>query len=254
MTSNIKNKNDNFSKIALITGASRGIGATVLKNLVKENYYVCGTATTDNSATLITEAIKDFGGQGCGLKLDFGADNLDDFVKLLINLHGAPSIYINNAGITRDNLILRMSNDEWNDVIQINLSAAFRLTKALLRPMVKARWGRIVFLSSVVGLSGNAGQANYAASKAGLGALSRSLAKEVASRGITVNSIAPGYIETDMTKSLKDNVKKAVMDSIPISRFGKPEDVANAVSFLISDDASYITGVTLNVDGGLFMT
>lgn len=250
----VKKNIDNLSKIALITGASRGIGAAVLKNLVKDNYFVCGTATSEESASLIGKTIKNLGGQGCGLKLDFGSDNPDEFMKSFVNSHGSPSIYINNAGITRDNLLLRMSNDEWNDVIEINLSAAFRLTKALLRPMVKARWGRIVFLSSVVGLSGNAGQANYAAAKAGLGAFCRSIAKEVASRNITVNSIAPGYIETDMTSSLKDNVKKVVLDSIPVSRFGKPEDVANAVSFLISDDASYITGITLNVDGGLFMT
>ena len=254
MTIFTQNNNDRSEKIVLITGASRGIGASILTNLVKENYYVCGTATSEESATSITKKIKNFGGQGCGLKLDFSSDNPDEFVKSLIKLHGSPSIFINNAGITRDNLILRMSNDDWNDVIEVNLSTAFRLTKALLKSMVKSRWGRIVFLSSIVGLSGNAGQANYAAAKAGLGAFCRSLAKEVAKRGITVNSIAPGYIETDMTKSLKDDLKDIVLDSIPISRFGKPEDVANAVSFLISDDASYITGITLNVDGGLFMT
>jgi 3-oxoacyl-[acyl-carrier protein] reductase len=147
-----------------------------------------------------------------------------------------------------------MSNDEWDNVVDVNLSAAFRLSKAILKPMIKSRWGRIVYLSSIVGLSGNAGQANYAAAKAGLGGFCRSLAKEVASREITVNCIAPGYIETDMTNSLKDNVKSDVLKSIPVSRFGKPEDVANAVSFLVSDDASFITGVTLNVDGGMFMS
>ncbi len=241
-------------KVVLLTGASRGIGASILKRLVEKKYYVCGTATSDKSANVISEMIKDYGGIGCGLKLDFDSDNLRSFTENLIKLHGLPSIFINNAGITRDNLMLRMTNDEWDDVLEINLSAAFRLTKSILKPMIKLRWGRIIFISSVVGLSGNAGQANYAAAKAGLGGLSRSIAREVASRGITVNCIAPGYIETDMTKSLRDGVKNIVLNNIPLSKFGKPEDVANAVSFLVSDDASYITGVTLNVDGGLFMS
>ena len=178
---------------------------------------------------------------------------MSDFVKKLIDAHGVPSIFVNNAGITHDNLILRMTNEEWDKVIEVNLSASFRLSKAILRSMIKLRWGRIVFISSVVGLSGNAGQANYAASKAGIGGFSRSIAKEVASRGITVNCIAPGFIETDMTESLKENVKASVLNSIPLARFGKPEDIANAVSFLVSEEASYITGVTLNVDGGMFM-
>lgn len=253
MNKPIKTHKNHSLRVALLTGASRGLGASILKNLVSKGYYVCGTATTEKSAKSITTTIENLGGNGCGLVLKYGVDDMSDFVKKLIDAHGVPSIFVNNAGITHDNLILRMTNEEWDKVIEVNLSASFRLSKAILRSMIKLRWGRIVFISSVVGLSGNAGQANYAASKAGIGGFSRSIAKEVASRGITVNCIAPGFIETDMTESLKENVKASVLNSIPLARFGKPEDIANAVSFLVSEEASYITGVTLNVDGGMFM-
>ena len=249
----INNNENNRKKIVLLTGASRGIGASILKKLVEEGYYVCGTATSESSAQLITSSIKNYGGLGCGLVLNFGVDNMSNFVNNLVKDHGVPSVFINNVGVTNDNLVLRMTNEEWDNVIEVNLSASFRLTKAILKPMIKLRWGRIVFVTSVVGLSGNAGQANYAASKAGLGGFCRSVAKEVASRAITVNCVAPGYIKTDMTNNLSDNIKDNVLKSIPLSRFGEPRDVANAVSFLISNNASYLTGVTLNVDGGLFM-
>ncbi|OUV98739.1 MAG: 3-oxoacyl-[acyl-carrier-protein] reductase [Betaproteobacteria bacterium TMED156] len=246
--------NHDSTRIVLITGASRGIGNAILKKLVGQNYYVLGTGTSEKSAQIISETIDSLGGRGFGLVLDLSNDNIDDFVKNILKNYGPPAVFINNAGITKDNLLLRMSEKEWDEVIDVNLSSSFRLTKAILRPMIKYRWGRIIFITSIVGLSGNAGQTNYSAAKAGIGGFCRSVAKELASRSITANCIAPGYIETDMTDSIENNVKQNILSNIPLKRFGRPEDVANAVSFLVSEDASYITGVTLNVDGGMFMS
>ncbi len=246
----IDNKN---KKIVLVTGGTRGIGAAIVEKFTRSNYIVYATATTEKNADTITKMIGKMNGEGQGLVLNLGQDNLSKFVEEFLNKFSAPSIFINNAGITKDNLSIRMKEDEWNDVLNINLSACFKLSKSLIRPMLKARWGRLIFITSVVGLSGNPGQTNYSASKAGLGGFSRSLAREVANRGITVNCVAPGFIETDMTNNLPDDVKNKLATQIPIGKFGKPSDVADAVGFLASNEASYITGDTLNVNGGMFM-
>ena len=196
----------NHSKKVLLTGASRGIGKAILHKLISQGYFVFGTATTEKSAKEITEFISKCGGKGFGVVLDLGVDDINDFVLNLCKDSGSPDIFISNAGITRDNLLIRMSNEDWDTVIEINLSSTFKLSRAILKPMIKARWGRIVFITSVVGLSGNAGQANYASAKAALGGFCRSIAKEFATRGITVNCVAPGYIETDMTNNLNDKL------------------------------------------------
>ena len=203
----MKSLSSNHLKKVLLTGASRGIGKAILHKLIRQGYLVFGTATTEKSARAITEFISKSGGKGFGLVLNLGVDDIDNFVMNLCKDFGSPDIFINNAGITRDNLLIRMSNEDWDTVIEINLSSTFKLSRAILKPMIRARWGRIVFISSVVGLSGNAGQANYASAKAALGGFCRSIAKEIASRGITVNCVAPGYIETDMTNNLKSGFK-----------------------------------------------
>lgn len=242
-------------KFAIVTGATRGIGAAILQGLVKEGAYVIGTATTEAGAQKITDAIKAAGGKGAGAVLDTSkVESIEAFMaNYKTHADEGPHILVNNAGITRDNLMLRMKDDEWTDVIDTNLTGLFRLTKACLRGMMKARWGRIVNISSVSGLMGNPGQCNYAAAKAGVIGFTKSLAKEIASRDVTVNAVAPGFIDTDMVDALGEDVKTAVKDMIPAGRLGRPEEIAAAVLFLASPQASYITGTTINASGGLYM-
>lgn len=241
------------SKSALVTGASRGIGSAIAEKLADQGFFVIGTATTAAGAEQIS---KDLGDRGCGLKLLVqDQHSVEAMVEELATLQvGSPLILVNNAAITRDNLMLRMSAEEWQDVVDTNLSGAFRVTKALLRNMVKARWGRIINVGSVVGRLGNPGQANYVASKAGLEGFTRSLALEVASRGITVNLLAPGLIETDMTAELTNEQRDAMLTRIPLGRMGQANDVAAAAAFLSSDDGAYITGQTLHINGGMFLS
>jgi 3-oxoacyl-[acyl-carrier protein] reductase len=242
-------------RIALVTGATRGIGQAISLALAAQGHTVIGTATTPEGAQKISESLRAAGAKGEGRVLqvnDPAACNalIDDIGAG----HGAIGILVNNAGITRDNLAMRMKDEEWDAVIQTNLSAVFRLSRSVLRPMMKARWGRIINITSVVGVSGNPGQINYAAAKAGVAGMSRALAREVASRNITVNSVAPGFIDTDMTKALSEDQIKTLMLQIPAQRLGTPADVAASVAFLASEGASYITGVTLNVNGGMVMS
>ena len=241
------------SKSALVTGASRGIGSAIAEKLADQGFFVIGTATTVAGAEQISN---DLGDRGCGLKLLVqDQHSVEAMVEELATLEvGSPLILVNNAAITRDNLMLRMSAEEWQDVVDTNLSGAFRVTKALLRNMVKARWGRIINVGSVVGRLGNPGQANYVASKAGLEGFTRSLALEVASRGITVNLLAPGLIETDMTAELTNEQRDAMLTRIPLGRMGQANDVAAAAAFLSSDDGAYITGQTLHINGGMFLS
>ena len=241
------------SKSALVTGASRGIGSAIAEKLADQGFFVIGTATTAAGAEQIS---KDLGDRGCGLKLLVqDQHSVEVMVEELATLEvGPPLILVNNAAITRDNLMLRMSAEEWQDVVDTNLSGAFRVTKALLRNMVKARWGRIINVGSVVGRLGNPGQANYVASKAGLEGFTRSLALEVASRGITVNLLAPGLIETDMTAELTNEQRDAMLTRIPLGRMGQANDIAAAAAFLSSDDGAYITGQTLHINGGMFLS
>jgi len=242
------------SKICLVTGASRGIGAAISDSLGERGYTVVGTATSQSGADKITQRFAEKNVSGAGMVLNVtDRQSIDDLLDKIGEQYGAPTILINNAGITKDNLLLRMKDDEWFDVIDTNLSSIFRLSKACLRPMAKARWGRIVNISSVVGSMGNSGQSNYAATKAGVAGFARSLAKEIGSRGITVNTVAPGFIATDMTKDLPDANKEAMLSQIPLARLGSPEEIASVVSFLISDSASYITGETIHVNGGMYM-
>lgn len=242
-------------KVALVTGASRGIGQAIALELGRMGAVVIGTATTPGGAERIAETLKSAGLQGAGLVLDVGNDESVASTLEHIQQHlGQPLILINNAGITRDNLMLRMKDDEWFDVINTNLSGAYRLSKAVLRGMTKARWGRIVNISSVVGAMGNAGQSNYAASKAGLEGFSRALAREIGSRAITVNSVAPGFIDTDMTRELPDAQRDALLTQIPLGRLGQAEEIAKVVAFLVSDGAAYVTGATIPVNGGMYMS
>lgn len=237
--------------IALVTGASRGIGKAIALQLVDDGFFVVGTATSDNGAEAISGYL---GGTGKGLKLNVtDADSIKDVISEITKSYGVPTVLVNNAGITRDNLMMRMKEDEWDDIISTNLSSVFRLSKACLRGMMKAKNGRIVSIASVVGVTGNAGQANYAASKAGVIGFSKSLAKEIGSRNITVNVVAPGFIDTDMTKDLADDQKAALLSGIPLAKLGQPEDIAHAVSYLCSEKASYVTGETLHVNGGMSM-
>ena len=241
-------------KVALVTGASRGIGRAILMNLAAQGATVIGTATSEKGAHAISQALQDAGHKGEGKVLNVA--DLASIDGLLADMKagvGMPDILVNNAGITRDNLLMRMSEDEWQAIMDTNLTAIFRLTKACLRSMMKARWGRIVSVGSVVGSMGNAGQANYCAAKAGVVGFTKSLGREVASRNITANVVAPGFIQTDMTSDLGDDIKDALMQQIPAARMGSPEDIANAVGFLASEQAGYITGETLHVNGGLYM-
>ena len=241
-------------QIALVTGASRGIGNAILHALGSEGFIVVGTATTQNGANIIQEELNMTGFEGHALVLNVTQDeSIKSCLDTIKEKYSAPTILVNNAGITKDNLLMRMKEVEWNDVIDTNLSSIYRLSKACLRDMMKAKTGRIVNISSVVGASGNAGQANYAAAKAGMVGFSKSLAQEVASRGITVNVVAPGFIETDMTIELTEEQKEGLLKNVPLGRMGNVKDVAAAVKFLVSEDASYITGETIHVNGGLYM-
>jgi 3-oxoacyl-[acyl-carrier protein] reductase len=241
-------------QIALVTGASRGIGRAIASALAAQGMKVIGTATTDAGATAIGEALAAH--EGCrGLRLDVNeGPALDAAIDGIVKEHGALHVLVNNAGITRDMLSMRMKDDDWDAVIATNLKAVFRASRAAIRPMMKQRYGRIVNITSVVGASGNAGQANYAAAKAGVAGMTRSLARELGSRGITVNCVAPGFIETDMTKSLSEAQTSALMAQIPLGRLGHASDIAHAVAFLASPNAGYITGTELHVNGGMFMS
>lgn len=241
-------------KVALVTGASRGIGKAILADLISQGATVIGTATSESGAEKITKYIADQNGKGEGMVLNMGdAASIDALVAQIKEKYNAVNILVNNAGITRDNLMMRMKDDEWDDVINTNLTGIFKLTKACMRPMIKARWGRIINISSVSGLMGNPGQCNYAAAKAGLVGFTKSLAKEIASRGVTVNAVAPGFIGTDMVDKLDDAVQNAAVEMIPVGRFGQPEEIAAAVTFLASPGASYVTGTVINASGGLYM-
>lgn len=241
-------------KVALVTGASRGIGQAIALELAKQGATVVGTATTESGAEAITKTFADHNLSGHGYMLNVTQpDSIEEVLGKIRETVGNPLILINNAGITRDNLMLRMKDEEWEAIITTNLTSIFRLSKACLKDMIKARWGRIINISSVVGVTGNPGQANYAAAKAGSIGFTKSLAAEVGSRGITVNVVAPGFIDTAMTQVLSEEHKKAWIDRIPVGRFGYPEEIAQVVGFLASPAGSYITGQTIHVNGGMYM-
>mgnify|MGYP000651544772 CR=1 FL=1 len=238
-------------RVAIVTGASRGIGKAIALELAAAGLTVIGTATSESGAAAISEALGD---SGKGLALNISdADSVAGFVKAVTEEFGAPTILVNNAGITKDNIMMRMKDEEWFDVIDTNLNSLYRLIRPLLRGMTKARWGRIVNISSVVGSMGNAGQSNYAASKGGMEGFSRALAREIGSRAITVNCVAPGFIDTDMTRELPEAQRDALKSQIPLARLGEPEEIAKVVAFLCSDAAAYVTGETINVNGGMYM-
>ena len=238
-------------RVALVTGASRGIGLAIAQRLADEGFHVVGTATSDAGAATISVALGERG-QGAVLRVQDQA-SVDALFETLEQGPGMPLVVINNAGVTRDNLLLRMKDDEWQTVVETNLGAMYRVIKPALRAMMKARWGRIVNLSSVVARMGNPGQTNYVASKAGIEGFTRSLAQELASRNVTVNAVAPGFIATDMTSALTEAQSQQMLERIPLGRMGVPEEVAHAVAFLVSDQAGYVTGATLPVNGGLYM-
>jgi 3-oxoacyl-[acyl-carrier protein] reductase len=242
-------------KVALVTGASRGIGQAIALELGRQGAIVIGTATSSSGAERIAETLKGNGIEGAGLVLDVTSDeSVASTLEQIQQSFGQPAILVNNAGITRDNLMLRMKDDEWHDVVNTNLSSLYRLTKGVLRGMTKARWGRIISIGSVVGAMGNAGQVNYAAAKAGLEGFSRALAREVGSRGITVNAVAPGFIDTDMTRELPEAQRDALLGQIPLGRLGQAQEIAKVVAFLASDGAAYVTGATVPVNGGMYMS
>jgi 3-oxoacyl-[acyl-carrier protein] reductase len=241
-------------KIALVTGASRGIGQAIARELAKQGAYVYGTATSKQGAESISEFFAQEQCLGEGLVLDVtSTEQVEHLIEHLTEQDKCPSILVNNAGITADNLLLRMDDEEWYKVIETNLNSIYRMSKACLKPMFRARWGRIISVGSVVGSSGNSGQVNYTAAKAGIIGFSKSLAQEIGSRGITVNVVAPGFIDTDMTRSLPDLVKEEMLKRIPLRRLGDAEDIAATVAFLASDGAKYITGETIHVNGGMYM-
>ncbi|MED5509178.1 MAG: 3-oxoacyl-ACP reductase FabG [Pseudomonadota bacterium] len=242
-------------KVALVTGATRGIGRAIALSLGEQGATVVGTATSNNGAETISSFLKEAGINGKGVVLNVtDADAIESVVAAIETEFGAPDILVNNAGITRDNLLMRMKDEEWDDIINTNLTPIFKLSKRCLRAMTKARWGRIITITSVVGAMGNAGQTNYAAAKAGVIGFSKSLAREVGARGITVNSVAPGFIDTDMTSGLAEAHKTALLEQVPVKRLGEPEEIAAAVTFLASPSAAYITGETLHVNGGMYMS
>lgn len=244
---------DLTGKVAVVTGASRGIGAAIAEKLAKAGATVVGTATSDSGAEAISNR---FSGElkGEGMKLDVtDPANVEELVKAVTEKFGTPDILVNNAGITKDTLMMRMKEAQWDDVIDTNLNSVFRMTKAASKGMTKKRWGRVISISSVVGSMGNAGQVNYAAAKAGMDGFTRALAREIGSRGITVNSVAPGFIDTDMTEGLPEEWKAKLLESVPVGRLGSPEEIADAVLFLASPNAGYVTGHTLHVNGGMYM-
>lgn len=242
------------SQIALVTGASRGIGAAIAQELGRQGAIVIGTATSESGAAVISEALKAANIQGMGMALDVNdATQIEATLKTISSTFGEVSILVNNAGITRDTLLMRMKDEDWDAVISTNLTSVFRMSQAVLRPMMKARTGRIISISSVVGHMGNAGQANYAAAKAGMTGFTKSLAAEVGSRGITVNCVAPGFIDTDMTAELPEPIKTKMLERIPLGRLGAVHEIAATVAFLASSHAAYITGETIHVNGGMLM-
>jgi len=242
-------------KVVLVTGASRGIGKAIAEKMGEEGATVIGTATTDGGADNISAFLKEAGINGKGMCLNVAdADSIKSVLKAITDEFGAVNILVNNAGITRDSLLMMMKDDQWDDIINTNLTSIFRMSKAVIRPMMKARTGRIINIASVVGLTGNPGQTNYSAAKAGILGFSKSLAREIGSRHITVNTVAPGFIDTDMTRELPEEQREALIAQIPLNKLGEAKDIANAVSFLASDDAAYITGETINVNGGMYMS
>lgn len=246
---------DLTDKVCLVTGATRGIGKAIAQQLGGQGATVIGTATSEAGAESISADLSAAGINGEGRVLNVtDADSVDSLIKDIAEKYGAVGVLVNNAGITRDNLMMRMKEEEWDDIMSTNLKSVYRLSKAVLRGMMKARTGRIINITSVVGVSGNAGQANYSAAKAGVIGFSKSLAQEIASRGITVNAIAPGFINTDMTKALTEDQVANMTANIPSARLGEPEDIAASVVFLASDEAAYLTGTTLHVNGGMYMT
>ena len=240
-------------QVALVTGASRGIGRAIAVALAQRGVKVIGTATSESGAQGISEGLASFAGSK-GIVLDVTQPAaVDAAIDAIVKEHGALHVLVNNAGITRDNLSMRMKDEEWDAVIDTNLKAVFRASRAVMRTMMKQRYGRIINITSVVGASGNAGQANYAAAKAGVAGMTRALARELGSRGVTVNCVAPGFIDTDMTRALTDEQQTALKSQIPLGRLGQPEDIAEAVAFLASPQAGYVTGVELHVNGGMYM-
>lgn len=246
---------DLTNKICLVTGATRGIGKSIAAQLGQQGATVIGTATSENGAKSISENLSQAGITGEGMVLNVTqSGSIEELISAVTEKYGPVGVLVNNAGITRDNLMMRMKEDEWDDIMNTNLKSVFRLSKAVLRGMMKARTGRIINITSVVGVSGNPGQANYAAAKAGVIGFSKSLAQEIASRGVTVNAVAPGFINTDMTKALNEDQVTKMTANIPASRLGEPEDIAASVVFLASDESAYVTGTTMHVNGGLYMT
>lgn len=242
------------AKVALVTGATRGIGKAIAQQLAADGMLVVGTATSDAGAESISAYLQELGNPGCGMKLDVAdLENVTAVIKAIAEQFGAPVVLVNNAGITRDNILMRMKPDEWNDVIDTNLSALYRVSKACVRGMTKGRWGRIVNITSVVGSMGNMGQSNYAATKAGAEGFSRALARELGSRSITVNCVAPGFIDTDMTRELSEAQRELMLGQIPLARLGEAQEIAALVGFLCSDAAAYITGETIHINGGMYM-
>ena len=243
----------NFTdKVVLVTGASRGIGRAIAERFAKEGHFVIGTATSTKGAEAIGDYLSEFG--GIGRVLDVCSDEaVEQLFDEIDSVYGAVNILVNNAGITKDGLLMRMKNEDWADVIDTNLTSIYRMSRRAVRGMMKARHGRIINITSVVGQMGNAGQANYAASKAGVEGFSRALAREIGSRGVTVNCVAPGFVETDMTEELDERLVNSMLDAVPMGRMAQPDEIAAAVSFLASEDASYVTGAVLAVNGGMYM-
>lgn len=239
-------------KIILVTGASRGIGKAIALRFAKEGHFVIGTATSEKGVEVINEYLSDYDGVGRVLDVCDTAQ-IDALFDEIDSVYGSLQVLVNNAGITKDGLLMRMSDEQWDKVIDTNLTSVYRMTKRAIKGMMKARFGRVITISSVVGQMGNAGQTNYAATKAGVEGFTRSLAREIGSRGVTINCVAPGLIETDMTDELDERLLNSMLDAVPLGKLGQPEDIAAAVSFLASDEAGYITGATLAVNGGMYM-